>query len=116
MGFRSTGRTPKGGESEMSDLKRFDVRYWYNGLIVVAVVMPLAAMTAYNKPFEVICVGLLAIGFGSWLNYSPMTYLYPQGSKYTVIEFHPTKVGWTVTISGILIALYSGYLLISATS
>lgn len=100
----------------MSDLKRFDVRYWYNGLIVVAVIILLAAMTAHNKPFEVISVGLLAIGFGSWLNHSPMTYLYPQGSKYTVIEYHPTKLGWIVTGCGVLIALYGGYLLISTAA
>jgi hypothetical protein len=74
----------------MSDLKRFDVRYWFIGLIVVAVVILVAAMAAKNTPIMIMAIGLLATGFGSWLNHSPMTYLYPKGSKYTVIEYLPT--------------------------
>jgi hypothetical protein len=100
--------------SDMSDLKRFDVRYWYNGLIVVAVVIILAAMTAKNIPVLIIALGLLATGFGAWLNHLPMTYLYPKGSKYTVIEHHPTAVGWIVITCGVVIMLYGGYRLISA--
>ena len=97
----------------MSDLTKFDVRYAYNGLIVVSVVILAAALTAKNVPVIIMAFGLGAIGFGAWLNHSPTTHIQPT-HRYTTIDYEPTVLGWAVTASGIAGALFGGFELISS--
>ena len=51
----------------MSDFKKFDVRYSYIGLIVVAAVILIAAMHAKNSPVIILAFGFIGLGFGVWI-------------------------------------------------
>jgi hypothetical protein len=96
----------------MSDLKKFDVRYVYNGLIVVAVAVLAAGLTAKNTPVIIMAFGLGGIGFGAWLHHSPTTHIHPT-YRYTTIDYEPTILGWVVVACSVCVLLFGGWRLIS---
>jgi hypothetical protein len=94
----------------MSDLKKFDVRYTYNGLIVVAVVVFLAALQKGNRDVMVMALGFIGLGFGARVQYAPKTYINkPPGTKYTVMEFEPHTLGWIIIAISACVTLFGLY-------
>jgi hypothetical protein len=89
-------------------LSQFDVKHWYNGMIVVAVIILLAAMFRQNTPVTIIALGLLATGFGGRLNYSPETTITPR-YRYTVMEWQSNLYGSAVMAIGVAVMLFGGY-------
>jgi hypothetical protein len=77
----------------MSELQKFDVRNWYIGLIVVAALVLVAAITAGNSNIGVVATGFGLIGFGEWINHPPVTHMTPH-YKYTASERENTVFGW----------------------
>jgi hypothetical protein len=94
----------------MSDLKKFDVRYTYNGLIVVAVVVFIAALHENNRDVMILAFGFVALGFGIRTQHGPNTYVDGRiGAKYTVMEYEPNKLGWGIIAIAACVILFGVY-------
>jgi hypothetical protein len=86
----------------MGELGKFDVRKWYIGLIVVAVVIFLAALAAGAWNITILATGAGLVGFGEWINHPPVTHIHSR-YKFTASERENTIFGWVVNIIGVAI-------------
>jgi hypothetical protein len=97
----------------MSDLKKFDVRYAYNGLIVVAGVVLVVALHEKNVAVEILAIGFIGLGFGVWAHHSPNTYIdHQRGTKYTTIDYEPKTLGWVIIAISACVILFGAFRLV----
>lgn len=95
----------------MEFLKAFDLSLWWRALIAVGVVILVAGVAKGDRAIVIIAAGIIAFGFGEWLN-RPKVGIVEGGWMKTWYEWRPCTSGLFLDVIGICLMAWGGYRLL----
>jgi hypothetical protein len=95
----------------MDWLKGFDLSLWWRAAIAVGLAITIAALAANNLPLILIGLGIVACGFGEWVNH-PMLIEFMRGGTLTSHPRFNRPLGLMLDALGIALVGFGIYRLI----
>lgn len=93
-------------------LQKLDLQGWWKVAIAVGVVILLAALAAGDRGFAVIGLGIIAAGFGEWMNHRMETEIL-HGGQFTTYERVNRPMGLALEGIGIFLIALGLYLVVT---
>lgn len=97
----------------MDWLKNFDLERWWNAVIVVGLAVLVAGVAAKDRAIVLIGLGMIAAGFGEWLNHGKQMEFMGAG-MLTSFPRQNRVAGLLLLTLGILLMAFGLYRLLTA--
>ena len=95
-----------------SFVEKLDLARWWKVAIVVGLAILLAALAAKDRDLVVIGLGIIACGFGEWLNHR-MEVETMRGGTLTTFERVNRPIGLTLDAIGVALVAFGLYHLLT---
>jgi hypothetical protein len=92
----------------MEWLKNFDVQRWWKAAIVVGLAVIVAALAIKERDIVVVGFGVVACGFGEWMNHRMETEI-RHGGTLTTFERKNRPLGLALDAIGVVLIVLGFY-------